>query len=114
MHLRELRIDEAPAQCRILQLHLAAREGRLWLAEHKRRARHTFHAARDVDRAFATLDGMRSGIDGLQARTTEAVDRLATDFHRQTGKQQRHARDVAVILTSLVGTAKHHILDGLT
>ena len=32
---------------------------------------------------------------------------------RQPGQQQRHARDVAVVLTGLVGAAQNHILDGL-
>ncbi len=113
IHLGQLRIDEAPAQRRILQLHLATRERRLRLAQHERRPRHAFDAASQPYLALACLDGMRSGVDRLQARAAEPVHRLPGDRRWQPGQQQRHAGDVAIILARLVRAAHHHIFDGL-
>src|SRR5579859_4193092 len=65
VHLGEPRVHEAPAQCAVLQLHLAALEGRLGLAENVWSAGHALDAASDVHISLTSLDGVRGGVDGL-------------------------------------------------
>ena len=53
-------------------------------------------------------------VDRLQAGAAEPVHRLPGDRRRQPGQQQRHARDVAIILARLVGAAHDHVFDNLS
>ena len=73
------RVHEAPAERRVGERPVAAREGRLGLARHQRRARHRLDAARHEEVAGAGLDRVRGRDDRLQARGAEAVDGLARD-----------------------------------
>ncbi len=66
VHGRQAGIDETPAQCRILQVH-SATKGAVGLAQYKRRACHTLHAASDKSIARTGLNGLRRAIDGLQS-----------------------------------------------
>ena len=61
------RVDEAPADGRVLDL-CAARERGLGLAHDERRARHAFHAAGDHERGLAALDRARRDADSVHAR----------------------------------------------
>ena len=56
---------------------------------------------------------MAAPVDRLEAGAAEPVDRLPRDRDRQPGQQQRHARDIAVVLTSLIRAAQNHILDDI-
>ena len=86
MHLRQFRIDETPAQRRILQLHITA-EGPLGLAQHKRSAGHALDATSYKRFSHARLNSLCRAIDSLQAGATESIDRLSGHRDRQTGQQ---------------------------
>ena len=72
---------------------------------HEGRARHRFDAAGDGELDLAGADRARGGADRLHARGAQPVERRARHAVRQAGEQQRHARDVAVVLAGLVGAA---------
>ncbi len=62
---------------------------------------------------LAALDRARGDADRVEARSAQAVDGRAGDLDRQSGEQQRHAGDVAVVLAGLVGAAVEHVVDRL-
>ena len=104
------RIDEAPAQHRVLELHRAV-EGALGLAHHVGRAGHALDTAGDHQIGLAQLHGA-SGVAGrFEARAAQAVHGSAGHLDRQAGQQARHARDVAIVLTGLVHAAIDHVVD---
>ncbi len=110
--LRHVRVHEAPADRRVVDLGLA-REGALGLAHHERRARHQLDAAGDHHLGLAGLDGAGRLADRVEPRAAQAVDRRAGDVVRQPREQGGHARDVAVVLAGLVGAAEDHVVDHL-
>ncbi|CAJ5233299.1 Uncharacterised protein [Burkholderia pseudomallei] len=105
------RIDEAPADGRIEDLGLARERARR-LAGHERRAAHALDAAGDHQARLARLDRARGEADRVHPGAAEAVDRRAGHGVRQAGEQQRHARDVAVVLAGLIRAAVDHVVDG--
>ena len=111
MPLGEPRVDEAPAERRVGELAWPAVVGALRLEHDVRRAGHRFDAAADEDVAVADRDRVRRGVDGLEPGAAQPIDGLAADLDREAGEQQRHARDVAVVLAGLVGAAEDHVLD---
>ena len=64
-----------------------------------------------ISSALARLDGARRDADGVHARSAQAVHGCAGNFLRQSGQQQRHARDVAIVLAGLIGAAENHVVD---
>ena len=58
-----------------------------------------------------TGDRVRRGVDRLQPAPAQPVDGQPADLDREPGEQQRHPRDVAVVLAGLVGAAEDHVLD---
>ena len=98
------RVDEAPADGGVEDFGMA-REGFLRLALHEGRPRHRFDATGNGKFHFAGTDGAGGGADRLQARGAEPVQGDAGNALRQTRQEQRHARDIAVVLTGLVGAA---------
>ena len=71
-----------------------------------------FDAARDREIDLAGADRAARGTNRIEARCAEAVEGLAGNGVRQAREQQRHARDVAVVLAGLVGAAEKHFVDG--
>ncbi len=106
------RIDEAPAQARVLQLG-GAGEGRLGLAHDVGRPRHGFGAAGDHQVLLARADRPGGRTHGVEARGAQAVDRGPRHGVREAGQQGGHAAYVAVVLARLVGGAQHHLVDGV-
>ena len=104
------RIDETPADCRVENLDLA-RKGGVGLALDEGRARHRFDAASNGEVHLAGLDSARGGADRLHARCTKTVKRHARHAVGQPRQEQRHARDVAVVLAGLVGAAEEHVVE---
>src|SRR5207302_7951340 len=109
--LGEARVDEAPAERRVVQLAVAARPRLARLRGHERRARHRLDAAGHEQLAVARDDGMTGGHDRRQARRAEAVERDTRGRIRKTGEQRAEARDVAVVLARLVRAAEVDVLD---
>ena len=72
---------------------------------------HALDPAGDEDVAFAGANRVRRARHGLKSGATEAVHRLSRHFHREPREQRRHARDVAVVFSRLVGAAEDHVLD---
>ena len=107
---RHLRVRHAPAEDGVEQLLLPAVR-RLALGQHVRGARHRFDAARDHRVALAESDRLRRGVDRLQARPAEPVDRHAGNLDREAREQHRHPRDVAIVLTALIGRAEINVVD---
>ena len=81
------------------------------LAHHERRPRHQFDAAGNGEIDLAGADRAASGADGIEARGTETIEGLAGNRFGHARQQQRHARDVAVVLAGLVGAAEKHLID---
>ena len=106
-----LRIHEAPAQYRVLELH-AAIERAFGLAHHIGRARHALDAARDHNVGFTELHCARGVPRSLETRAAEAVYRGTRDLDRQTGQKPRHARYVAIVLSRLIDAAVDDVVDG--
>ena len=65
-----------------------------------------FNAAGNRKLGLARPNGAARSTDRIEAGGAEPVQRLAWNRVRKPGKQQRHARDVAVVLAGLVGAAE--------
>ena len=104
------RIDEAPADRRVVDLG-GARERLARLAHHHRRAGHRLDAAGDGEIHFAGADRARRIAHGVEPGGAQPVDRHAGNGVRQPGEQQRHARDIAVVLAGLIGAAEKHFVE---
>ena len=103
------RINEAPADGGVEAFHAALeRLGRL--AGDERCAGHGFHAARNGEIDFTGADRPRDTADRIEARGAKPVHRHARHTFRQARQQQRHARDVAVVFTGLIGAAIGHFV----
>ena len=89
----------------------AAVVGRLGLEHDVRRPGHRLDAAADEHVAVADGDRVRRRVDRLEAGAAQPVDGQAADLDREAGQQQRHPRDVAVVLAGLVGAAEDDVLD---
>ncbi|MNI02213.1 hypothetical protein D3C73_550790 [compost metagenome] len=104
------RIDEAPADGGVVDVR-RAREGGFGLGHDEGRAAHALDAARQHQVGVACANGARGVAHGLQARGAQAVDGVAADAVRQAGQKGGHARDVAVVLTRLIGRAQDHVVE---
>ena len=71
--LLQPRVGEAPAERRVVDGAIAARERRVRLGHHERRAAHGLDAARDEEVAVAGGDRVRRADDGGEAGGAEAV-----------------------------------------
>ena len=109
--LLHARVREAPADRRVGDLRVAAREAALGLQHHERRARHRLDAARQHELRLAEPDLARGLDDGLEPGRAEPVDGHARHLLGQPGEQARHARDVAVVLARLVRAAHEDLVD---
>ncbi len=107
----EFRVGEAPAEGRIGHLARAAIVGGFGLELDVRRAGHRFDAAADEHVTVADRDRVRRRVDRLEPGAAQPIDGQATDLDREVGQQQRHPRDVAVVLAGLVRAAEDHVLD---
>ena len=105
-----LRVDEPPSDGRVEDFGRALERG-LRLTHDQRRAGHRFRAARNGEIDLARLDRARRRGDRVHARGAEAIDCHAGNRVRQSGQQQSHSRQVAVVLASLVGAAEDNLLD---
>ena len=111
VHLGELRVEEAPAERRVLELARAAVPGAGRLGHHVRRPGHRFHAAADEHVAVADGDRVRGRVDRLQPGPAQPIDGQPADLDREAGQQHGHPRHVAVVLARLVRAAEDHVLD---
>ena len=102
----DFRIDETPANRRVLQLW-RSRESCLGFAEHKWRARHTLDAARNNARESTAPYTESSLRYGFQPACAQAVDRDTGHALAEAGQQNRHARDIAIVLAGLIGATQH-------
>jgi hypothetical protein len=76
-----------------------------------KRQPHRFDAAGDGEFHFAGADRARGVADRVEPGGAEPVDGDARDRIGQAGEQQRHARDIAVVLAGLVGAAEEHFVE---
>ena len=109
--LGQARVDEPPAERRVGHLAVAAVVGRLGLEQDVRRAGHRFDAAADEHVAVADRDRVRRRVDRLEPGAAQPVDGQPADLDREVREQERHPRDVAVVLAGLVGAAEDDVLD---
>ncbi len=103
------RVDETPANGSVFQFHVA-RERRIRLAHHERRAGHRLDAAGNRQLHFAAGNGAERSADGIHARSAQAIEGHAGNGLRQACQQQRHARHVAVVFAGLVGAAEEYLV----
>jgi hypothetical protein len=109
--LRVPRVDEPPAERRVVERAVAALECSRRLRRDERRATHRLHAARDEEVTVACDHRMASTHYGRQARSTEAVHGHSGDAVRQPREQSSEARDVAVVLARLVRAPEPDVFD---
>src|SRR5438874_8497073 len=105
----EIGMREPPAQRRVGHGRDTARVSDLGFEHDQWRASHALDTAGDEHLALAAPDGLRRGVDGLQAGATQAVDRLAWYVDGQAGEQERHPGDIAVVLAGLVGAPQNNV-----
>ena len=109
--LLELRVCETPAERRVVERTIAARERLLGLRRHERRAAHRLLAARDEEIAVARDHGMARADDGGETGGAEPIDGHACGRLGKPSEECGHPRDVAVVLAGLVGGAEPDVLD---
>ena len=97
-------VYKPPADGGVIDFSLARKRG-VGLWHHHGRARHAFHTARNDDAHFTRAYGPRRGDDRIHARPAQTVHGRSRNRGRQPRQQRRHARDVAIILTRLIGAA---------
>jgi len=90
---------------------LAPRKAAVRLGHHPWSAGHALDAARDHHVGTPRLDLPRRRDRRLHAGAAQAVHRLAGHLDGETCEQQRHARDVAVVLAGLVRAAEDDVGD---
>ena len=105
------RVREAPAERRVVEHAVAAREGALRLGGHERRPAHRLDAAGDEEVAVAREHRVARRRDRGEPGCAQPIQGHARDRLRQSREQRAHARDVAVVLPRLVGAAEVHVLD---
>jgi len=54
---------------------------------------------------------MRRASDGIQSGRAQAIDGEAGHMRRQSGEQQRHPRDIAIVFSGLIRAAVNHIVE---
>ncbi len=64
-----------------------------------------------IERRLAALDCPRGDGDRVHARSAQPVHRRPRHGSGQPGQQQRHARDVAIVLARLIGAAVDDVVD---
>ena len=106
-----LRVHEPPAQGGVVHRDRPVVR-RLRLRHDEWGAAHALHAARDDEIRLAGPDGPRRDRDGVRSRPAEPVDGAARHRLGQAGEQQRHPRDVAVVLAGLVRATEDDVVDG--
>ena len=109
--LGEGRVDEPPAEGRVVELAGAAIPGRIGLGHDVRRPGHRLDAAADEHVAVADCDGVGRRVDRLQPAAAQPVDGQPADLDRQAGQEDGHPRDIAVVLAGLIGAAEDDVLD---
>src|SRR5215213_1808911 len=110
-HLLHLRIDEAPSQGGVVHRGVAGGEGALRLGDGPGGAAHGLDTPANVHIGLAQHHGAGSLGHGVEPRTAQAVDRDARDLLWETGQEQGHSGDVAVVLSGLVRAPEVDILD---
>ena len=111
VHRRQPGIREAPAERGVEDLAVAAVERLLRLGHHVRGPRHRLDPTRHEHVAIVDRDGVCRRVDRLEAAPAQPIDRLPSDFDRQSREQERHSRHVSVVLAGLVRAAQDHVLD---
>jgi hypothetical protein len=106
----EHRIDETPADRGVVDFR-RARKRLAGLGHDERRPCHRFDAAGNGEFHVAGADRPRRVADRVQPRGAQPVDGDAGDRVRQPGKQQRHARHVAIVLAGLIGAAEKDLVE---
>ena len=105
------RVDEPPAERRVLELPRSAIPGCVRLRHDIRRPGHRFDTAADEDITVADGDRVGRRVDRLQTAPAQAIHGEAADLDRQAGEEECHPRDVAVVLARLVRAAEDDVLD---
>ena len=103
-------VDETPAHGRVIH-RLCSTECTIGLADHKGGPGHALHAARDHQVAFTGANRIGTAAYSIESGAAESINRARRHFCRKPGQQAAHARDIAVVLTRLVGATEHHIVD---
>jgi hypothetical protein len=106
------RVREPPPDRRVDERRAAPREAALRLQPDEWRAGHALDAAGERQVGLAERDEPAGLVDRLEPGRAQPVDRHPRHLDREPGEQPRHPRDVAVVLTGLVGRAHDDLLDG--
>jgi hypothetical protein len=103
--LGEAGVHEAPADGRVHEPAVAAREAPLRLQHHERRARHRLHAAGQHEAGLAEPDLAGGLHDRLEAGRAQPVHRHAGHLLGEPCDERCHPRHVPVVLAGLVRAA---------
>jgi hypothetical protein len=111
VELGEARIEEAPAERRVLELARATVERGPGLGHDIRRPGHRFDTAADEHVAVTDRDRVGRRVDRLEPGPAQPIDRQPADLDRQPGEEEGHPGHVAIVLAGLVGAAEDDVLD---
>ncbi len=108
--LLQFTVHETPAERGVVDFRVTP-EGRGLFRHDERRARHRLHAAGNRQLDTAGSDRVRSIADRVHPRAAQAIDGCRRNGGRQAGEQCRHACDIAIVFTGLVGTTVDDVVD---
>src|SRR5215203_3135002 len=109
-HLLHLRVDQSPSQGGVVHGGVAGGERTRGLRDCPWGAAHGLDTSANVHIGLAQHHGARSLGNSFQPRTAQAVDGDASDLLRETGQEQGHPGDVAVVFAGLVGAPEVDVL----
>src|SRR5215207_3523227 len=109
-HLLHLRVDESPSQGSVVHRGIAGGERALGLRDGPWGAAHGLDTPANIHIGLTQHHGARGLGDSFQPRTAQAVDGDAGDLLRETGQEQGHLGDVAVVFAGLVRAPEVDIL----
>src|SRR5215217_2283764 len=110
-HLLHLRVDESPSQGSVVHRGVAGGERALRLRDCPGGAAHGLDTPTDVHIGLTQHHSARGLGDSFQPRTAQAVHGNPADSLGETGQEQGHPGDVAVVFAGLVRAPEVDILD---
>ena len=111
--IEHARVHQAPAERRVGENPLAARERFAWLQRHQRSSRHALDATGDEQLRLAGADATGGVVHRLEPAPAETVHGHAGHALGKPREEQGHPADVAVVLARLIRGAEDHLVDGV-
>jgi hypothetical protein len=105
------RIHHSPAKSRRVQFGVSAWQHFFSLRQDPRRTAHRLNAARDGHVRVADFQRSTDLDHRFHSRSAQSIDRCTGHRDREAGQQDRHARDVAIVLPGTVRITENDVVD---